>query len=184
MDALSHSIEGYWSNRATPVTDALAISAAKLLLDQLSNAQRNPQDLTARRLTMEGSMLAGLTISNARTTAVHAASYPMTVYYGIPHGLACALLLPPFIRFNSGAMAPQKERRLLDALGAVSMCDLADSVERLQAKLDLPAKLGDVGIGTDEISQIVANGFRPDRMANNPRQVTAEDLTMLLEATL
>ena len=184
MDALSHSIEGYWSNRATPITDALAISAAKLLLDQLSNAQRNPQDLTARRLTMEGSMLAGLTISNARTTAVHAASYPMTVYYGIPHGLACALLLPPFIRFNSGAMAPQKERRLLDALGAVSMCDLADSVERLQAKLDLPAKLGEVGIGTNEISQIVANGFRPDRMANNPRQVTAEDFTMLLEAIL
>lgn len=184
MDALSHSIEGYWSNRATPATDALALSAARLLLNQLSKAQRNPLDLTTRRLTMEGSMLAGLTISNARTTAVHAASYPMTVYYRIPHGLACALLLPPFIRFNSGAMAPHKERRLLDALGAVSMYDLADSVERLQAKLDLPAKLGEVGIETNDISQLVANGFRPDRMANNPREVTAKDLTKLLEAIL
>jgi alcohol dehydrogenase len=184
MDALCHSIEGFWSNLATPATDAFALSAAKLLLNQLSKAQQSPRDLNARRLIMEASMLAGLTISNARTTAVHAVSYPITVLFGVPHGLACSLLLPSMIRFNSGAMTTDKECRLLDGLGASSMGDLADSVERLQAQLDLPSKLGEVGIGTNEISQIVVNGFRPDRMANNPRQLTAQDLTKLLEAIL
>ena len=184
MDALCHAIEGYWSNRATPATDALALSAAKLLLEQLPTTNRAPKDLTARRHTMEGSMLAGLTISNARTTAVHSVSYPITVFYGVSHGLACSLLLPSMIRFNSGSMPKDKEQRLLEALGCSSMPQLAELVERLQAELELPNRLGDVGIGTREVSKIIENGFRPDRVANNPRKLTVGDLTKLLEAIL
>ena len=181
MDALSHSIEGYWSNRATAVTDDHAISAAKILLAGLPEAYAKPDDLESRRAAMDGSMLAGLTISNARTTAVHAISYPMTVYYHVPHGLACALLLPSVIRYNSGAMNAAKERRLLDALKLDSMNNLADAVENVQGRLGLPRRLGEVGIGQGNVSTIVANGFRPDRMSNNPREISAADLTKILE---
>lgn len=181
MDALCHSIEGYWSNRATPATDALALSAARLLFDQLPETRRAPEDLTARKRTMEGSMLAGLTISNARTTAVHAISYPMTVSFGVPHGLACSLILPSMMRFNARAMPKDKEDRLLQNLGAKSMGHLAESVEQLQSNLGLPIKLSEVGIGQDGISNIVKNGYRPDRMNNNPKEISAEQLTVLLE---
>jgi alcohol dehydrogenase class IV len=181
MDALSHAIEGYWSKRATPATDALALGASRLMLDQLARLQNSPKDLEARRLAMEGSMLAGLTISNAQTTAVHAISYPITVFYGVPHGLACSLLLPAMIRFNSGAIAPDKERRLLENLGVDSMVHMAESVERLQSQLELPSRLAEVGIGTGEISNIVENGYRPDRMANNPKVISAAQLTTILE---
>ncbi len=181
MDALSHAIEGYWSNRATPATDALALSASRLLLDQLPRAKNTPNDLPARQLAMEGSMLAGLVISNARTTAVHAVSYPMTVFYGVPHGLACSLLLPPMIRFNSGGMSPEKEMRMLENLGVSSMDQMAESVEQLQSELELPNRLGSVGIGTGGIGKIVENGYRPDRMANNPKVINAEQLTAMLE---
>lgn len=184
MDALSHAIEGYWSNRATPTTDALALSAARLLLEQLIKTQNSPEDLKARQLTMEGSMLAGLTISNARTTAVHAVSYPMTVFYQVPHGLACSLLLPSMIRFNAGAMGQEKELRLLEALGAVSMGHVAELVELLQSKLKLPGRLSDVGISSEGISKIVDNGYRPDRMANNPKVICADQLTTMLEAII
>lgn len=181
MDALSHSIEGYWSNRANPATDALALSASRLLLNQLPETRRDPHDLAARRQTMEGSMLAGLTISNARTTAVHAISYPMTSSFGVPHGLACSLTLPSMMRFNASAMPKDKEDRLLQNLGAKSMGHLAESIEQLQYTLELPVRLSQVGIGHDEISTIVNNGYRPDRMSNNPRKISAEQLTLLLE---
>jgi len=181
MDALCHAIEGYWSKRATPATDALALGAARLLLDQLPETRRDPQNLGARRLTMEGSMLAGLTISNARTTAVHAISYPMTVSYGVPHGLACSLVLPSMMRFNASAMAAEKEQTLLHNLGAKSMDHLAESVEQLQTQLELPVTLNAIGIGPGEISMIVKNGYRPDRMSNNPRQISSQQLTSLLE---
>ena len=184
MDALSHAIEGYWSNGSTSVTDAHALAAAKLMLDHLPEAYRNSEDKNARRLAMEGSMLAGLTISNARTTAVHAVSYPMTVYFHVPHGLACAMLLPPMIRYNAGAMNPDKEQHLLNNLGLDSMNQLAEAVERLQEQLDLPVRLRDLGLRRPDITTIVDNGFRPDRMSNNPRQINAAELTALLEVIL
>ena len=126
-------------------------------------------------------MLAGLTISNAQTTAVHAVSYPITVFYGVPHGLACYLLLPAMIRFNSGAIAPGKEQRLLENLGVDSMVHMAESVECLQSQLEHPSRLADVGIGIGEISKIVENGYWPDRMANNPKAISAAQLATMLE---
>ena len=184
MDALSHALEGYWSKQSTSVTDAYALVAAKLLLTMLPNTYQNVEDVNARHLTMEGSMLAGLTISNARTTAVHAVSYPMTVYFRIPHGLACSMLLPVLIRYNAGAMARDKEQKLLSKLEYSSMNQLAEAVERLQQQLDLPIRLRDLGLRRADITTIVDNGFRPDRMNNNPRRVSAAELTALLETIL
>lgn len=182
MDALSHSIEGYWSNRATSVTDAHALNAAKALLDELANAHAEPDNLEIRRKVMEGSMLAGLTISNARTTAVHAISYPMTVHFQVPHGLACALMLPSVIRYNAGAMDSQKEEALLGHLNLDSMNDLANAVEEAQQKMGLPMSLGEAGIKRSDVATIVENGFRPDRMSNNPREISSDQLTKMLEA--
>ena len=184
MDALSHSIEGFWSNRATAVTDSYALAAAKLMLSSLLDTYRNPEDITARRLAMEGSMLAGMTISNARTTAVHAVSYPLTVHFNVPHGLACGILLPPFLRYNAGAMGPEKERQLIEHLGYSSMSHLADGLVHLQQQLDLPIRLRELGLNRNHIDIIVENGFRPDGMSNNPREITAEQLTSLLETIL
>ena len=184
MDALSHAIEGYWSNRSTPVTDAYALVAAKLVSDVLPGAYACPSDLESRRAMLHGSLLAGLTISNARTTAVHAVSYPLTVHYHVPHGMACAMLLPSFIRYNEGAMDRRKERALLDSLEIDSMGGLADSVESLQARTEIPQRLGELGLGETDLETIVGNGFRPDRMANNPREVTMRSLRSLLESIL
>lgn len=180
MDALSHALEGYWSNQSTPVTDAHALAAAKLMLTTLANAYSDVEDTGARQSVMEGSMLAGLTISNAKTTAVHAVSYPMTVYYHIPHGLACSMLLPVLIRYNAGAMTRGKEQHLLSALGYTSMNDLAEAIEHLKKLLDMPSRLRDLGLKKADIATIVDNGFRPDRMNNNPRLISTAELTALL----
>ena len=184
MDALSHAIEGYWSKQSGSVTDAYALVAANLMLTVLPKTYRNIEDINARHLIMEGSMLAGLTISNARTTAVHAVSYPMTVYFHIPHGLACSMLLPVMIRYNAGAMTRDKEQHLLSNLEYSSMNQLAEAVEHLQERLDLPIRLRDLGLRRADITTIVENGFRPDRMNNNPRRVSAAELTALLETIL
>ena len=184
MDALSHAIEGYWSNQSTPVSDSHALAAIRLMMTMLPEAYRNGGDLHARHMIMEGSLFAGLTISNAKTTAVHAVSYPMTVFFHIPHGLACSLVLPSFIRFNAESMRRDKEQHLLDSLNLTSMNQLAEAVEALQEQLGLPVRLRDLGLGITDIATIVDNGFRPDRMNNNPRDVTPAVLRRLLEEIL
>ena len=184
MDALSHAIEGYWSNQSTSVTDSHALAAIRLMLTMLPEAYRHGEDIQARHMILEGSLLAGLTISNAKTTAVHAVSYPMTVFFHIPHGLACSLVLPSFIRFNAGSMEGNKEQRLLTSLNFTSMNQLAEAVEDLQQELDLPVRLRDLGLRITDIATIVDNGFRPDRMSNNPRKITASELSALLASIL
>lgn len=184
MDALCHAIEAYWSNHSNPVTDAYALSAAKIALDMLPEAFLHGDDLLVRRQMLEGSMLAGLAISNARTTAAHAISYPMTVFYRVPHGIACGMVLPQLIRYNSGAMNPDKEKVLLDNLGFRTMNELADAVECLKEKLQLPVRLRDLGIRQGDLSTIVANGFRPDRINNNPRAITSLDFKRMLKEIL
>ena len=184
MDALCHAIEAYWSNHSSPVTDAYALSAARIVLETLPIAFLHGDDLPARQQMLEGSMLAGLAISNARTTAAHAISYPMTVSYRVPHGVACGIVLPQLIRYNSGAMHPGKEKVLLGNLGFSTMNDLADAVECLKEKLLLPVRLRDLGIRQSDLSTIIANGFRPDRINNNPRPITASDFKRMLKNIL
>ena len=184
MDALCHAIEAYWSNHSNPVTDAYALSAAKIALEVLPAAFLHGDDLVARRQMLEGSMLAGLAISNARTTAAHAISYPMTVFYRVPHGIACGIVLPQLIRYNSGAMDPGKEKVLLDNMEFRTMNELADAVECLKEKLQLPVRLRDLGIRQAALSTIVANGFRPDRINNNPRAIKSSDFKRMLEEIL
>jgi len=184
MDALSHAIEGYWSNRATPESDSFGMAAAAMALEALPDAYNRGGDSEARHKMLEASCLAGLSISCARTTAVHAVSYPLTVHYGVPHGTACGMLLPSFIRYNSGELEGKKEAELLEILGMTSMQQLASTVESIKETIGLPSRLSQLGITQKDIETIVTNGYRPDRMANNPRKISATELTTLLESIL
>lgn len=129
-------------------------------------------------------MLAGMAISNARTTAAHAISYPMTVFFRVPHEIACGIVLTPLIRYNSGAMDSVKEQVLLENLGFKTMNELAHVVECLNERIKLPVCLRDLGIRQANLATIVSNGTRPDRINNNPREITPSDIKNMLEEIL
>lgn len=184
MDALSQAIEGYWAKASTPVTDALALQAVSIVLANLEIAVCQPENVSARKAMLNGSNLAGLAISNAKTTAVHAASYPLTVHFGIPHGMACGFILPGFIRYNAPALGPEKQGALLRQAQVKSMDELAEIVIELREKVGLPESLGEIGITEQDIDTVVAGGFRLDRVSNNPREITPSALRKLLKEVL
>ena len=184
MDALSHAIEGYWAKAATPVTDAIALRAISIILGNLETAVRHSKEIAARKAMLNGSNLAGLVISNGRTTAVHAASYPLTVRFGVPHGMACGFLLPGFIEYNEPSLQAEKRSALLRCAQVESMPGLAAVVRELRRRIGLPEKLREVGVTDQDIDTIVAGGFRPDRVGNNPRKVTEPALRKLLKEVL
>jgi len=184
MDALSQAIEGYWARASTPVTDALALQAVRIVLNNLETAVCYPEDMAARKAMLNGSNLAGLVISNAKTTAVHAASYPLTVRCGVPHGMACGFLLPGFIEYNEPSLEPAKRSALLRYAQVESMFGLAGVIKELRRRIGLPERLSEVGVTEQDIDTIVAGGFRPDRVGNNPRKVTEAALRKLLKEIL
>lgn len=94
LDALSHSLEAIWNVNSNPVSDALAVEAAREVLAVLPALMRAPSDLGLRTRVARAALTAGLAFSNTRTALAHSISYEMTLRHGLPHGLACSFTLP------------------------------------------------------------------------------------------
>jgi phosphonate metabolism-associated iron-containing alcohol dehydrogenase len=179
LDALSQCIEAYWSKNHTPISDIFALNGIDLIFKNLVNTFNFQENIEFREKMTIASLFSGIAISIAKTTIVHSVSYPLTVHFAIPHGLACALTLPSFIRYNSKTV---KDRiyNIARTTSAETIEECIRKVEGLISSLEVPRRLGDVGVQTRDIELIVREGFRPDRAENNPRKVTKEDLRAIL----
>jgi alcohol dehydrogenase class IV len=168
-------VEAFVSRTATPMTDAWALEAALRLKGSLTKAYRTGGDLVARTEVAVGSLLGGLALSNARLGLVHGLAHPIGARYKLPHGLVCAALAAPVMRFNREA-APEKFARLDAALDG----DAVAFVERLRGELDLPADLKSAGIKPGDLSLIVEEALPSGSTKANPRTVTPEAAMAIL----
>ena len=91
----------------------------------------------------QGSMLAGLAFSNTRTTACHSISYPLTMKYHIPHGVAVSMLLAPVMRLNQPYIKNRKE--LFGAFGVENVSELSEKVTAILEKSGSPGQIKPVG---------------------------------------
>lgn len=93
LDALSQSLESLWSKNATAESVAYATVGMELSLKNLQDALKDPQNVQARMNMLIAANMSGRAINITRTNVCHAISYPLTDWYGIPHGIACAMSL-------------------------------------------------------------------------------------------
>ncbi|MFK2825710.1 iron-containing alcohol dehydrogenase [Bacillus sp. B190/17] len=100
LDALTHAIEGYVSNRASEMTDLFALEAIRKIGQSLSGVYENGKDSDLRKEMILASCYAGIAFSNASTNLAHAAGRPLGAQFHIPHGLSVALLLPFVMKFG------------------------------------------------------------------------------------
>ncbi|NVN54444.1 iron-containing alcohol dehydrogenase [bacterium Scap17] len=190
VDALVHAIEAYLSNFATPITDALAIKAMRLIIKALPKAYANPANLKAREDMATGSLLAGMAFGNAGVGAVHALAYPLGGRYHLPHGVTNALLLPHVMRWNALACV-ERFRDIAEALDTPhrKLKDEATAelvVERLHAlcrDVDIPGGLRHFDIPEEDIPSLAADAFKVERLLrNNPRQLSQADIESIYRA--
>ncbi|RNC66320.1 MAG: iron-containing alcohol dehydrogenase [Desulfuromonadales bacterium] len=100
MDALTHAVEAYVSTIATPITDACALQAIRLIADYLRPAVANGKNLEARDKMAYAEYLAGMAFNNASLGYVHAMAHQLGGFYNLPHGVCNAILLPSVCEFN------------------------------------------------------------------------------------
>lgn len=179
LDALTHAMEAYWAVARNPLSQELALAAARQICTALPAALRHTDDLPARQALCLGSLLAGLAFSQTRTTACHSISYPLTLLRGVPHGFAAALTLSSVMRRNAGVV-PEMER-----LSAVF-----DEAEGLDAWLFDVSRgiqtltLGAFGFTAAELPAVAENTFTAGRMDNNPILFTQADVLEILTENL
>lgn len=192
MDALGQAIESYWSVKATPESQADAAAAMPLIFKHLPAAVNNPTSAD-REAMSRAAYLAGKAINVSFTTACHAVAYPITAHFGVAHGQAVSVTLGSFLIFNSqvaetdvnDARGVSYVRRtmadMVNICGADSPATAAQKITELLRQIGLATKLSGLGITTPEQRELViAEGFTPSRMGNNPRQVNTEQLRQLL----
>jgi len=191
MDALSQGIESFWSVRSTEESRSLSESAITIILDNINNAVKAPTE-KFREQMLKGSNLAGQAINIARTTAAHAASYPLTSYFNIPHGHAVALTLPSFIKFNADISEKTLQdkrgldyvkncmRNLFNILGVSNGEQAEEKITKMMVEIGLDIKLSKFLKSKEDLEIIIENGFDPQRVINNPRIVEKNDLIKIV----
>jgi len=127
VDALVHAIESYLSLNASPITDALAIGAIKLIAKALPKAYANPANLQARDDMATASLMAGMAFGNAGVGAVHALAYPLGGRFNIAHGVSNALLLPYVMHWNKLACV-ERMQDIAQAMGLEVLYGDTDSL--------------------------------------------------------
>ena len=105
MDALTHAVEAYISRNRTKKTDAEALEATRLIMQNLPEAVRNGGNVTARQNMALASFKAGVAFTTAGVGYVHAIAHNFGAYYHLPHGLANAIVLPRVLDFSKPACA-------------------------------------------------------------------------------
>ena len=99
MDALTHAIEAYigvWE-RGTRLEDGRI--AVKLVFEHLVNAYQDGGDQQAREGMAMAAYYGGMAINQVNVGNVHAIAHQVGGKYGIPHGLANALILPHVLEY-------------------------------------------------------------------------------------
>jgi alcohol dehydrogenase class IV len=190
VDALVHAVESYLSVNASPITDAIALGAIKLIAEALPKAYANPANLQAREDMATASLMGGMAFGNAGVGAVHALAYPLGGRYNIAHGVSNALLLPYVMEWNKMACV-ERFRDIAEAMGVrvahLSDKDAADQAVKAMADLcaavDIPTGLRSFNVPEDAIPAMAEEASKIDRlMRNNPRKLTAADIEKIYRA--
>ena len=191
MDALTHAIEAYTSNQASPLSDTIAIESIKLIANNLRTAFGNGKDINARSKMLLGSLLGGIAIANAGVGAVHALAYPLGGSFRIPHGTANGLLLPYVMKFNVRSCADKYANVAIlfgeedKKTGKDTLAGKAVSlVSKLADDVNIPRKLGELKIEEKYFPEMAESAMKVTRpLENNPRKVTKEDaVSIYMEA--
>lgn len=189
MDALTHAIESYTSKAASPLSAMFSQEAVRLIGKSLRQAVNHGSDLNARTDMLLGSLLAGIGLANAGVTAAHSLAYPMGGRYGVPHGVANALLLPAVMEFNA-LSSREKFAQIAAWMGenvqGLSVREAAvlavESVRRLAKDLEVPQRLSDLGIPQAAIPGMAEEAMKVARpLENNPRPVSLQEAIGIYE---
>jgi alcohol dehydrogenase len=182
LDALTHAIEALTSKKSQPITDVLCLEAGKLILENIRTVYEDGQDMIARENMMLGSLIAGFGITHAAAGLAHGLSYSLWKVAETPHGLACGMLLPHVMRFNTGYDGGKYEI-LARYCGFKNQEDLIGRVEDLNKVMRVPSRLRGLGISDANVEDMVGLAMGGSTQVN-PRPIDEKEMAEFIMAII
>lgn len=191
MDAFAHCVETYFAKGFHPMADAIALGGMELVIEHLPRVCDNPGDTDSRgQMLLAASM--GATAFQKGLGVIHSLAHPLSTRYGIHHGLANALLMPPVFRWQLETKRDQfsddllarygRVARLFDSTAAAAL--VPDLIERLCGRVGIDQTLPQLGLVEADIGVLAAEAFADPCHASNPLAMTEADLAAAYRACL
>ena len=190
MDALVHAIEGYITKAAWELTDMVHLKAIEIISRSLRRSvQGDPQGREAMAL---GQYIAGMGFSNVGLGIDHSMAHPLSAVYDIPHGVACAVLLTPVMKFNASATG-ERYREIARAMGVPGVDVMSReayrqaaiaAVQQLSLDVGIPDTLSALGVQEKDLDFLAESAMADACTPGNPRDVTKEDLIEIYRSIL
>jgi maleylacetate reductase len=181
MKAVDHAAERLASLQHNPYNEAVSSLALQMLAGGLRKVQKDSADIGARADLQYGAYLsmcggwAGGTVGLS-----HALGHALGAHCGVAHGETTGVVLPAVMRWNA-ANNSDRQHLIAQAMGRTDG-DAASALTDLIADLNLPCRLGEVGVQRDSFSVIAAKAMNDPLTKNNPRPVTSpKDIEAVLE---
>jgi len=189
MDALTHAIEGYITKAACEITDMFHLKAIEIIARSLRDAVANkPAGRTGMAL---GQYIAGMGFSNVGLGIDHSMAHGLSALYDMPHGKACAILLPTAMKFNA-AKTGAKYREIARAMGVKGVDAMKPAeyraaaiaaVERLAADVGIPPDLKGV-LKKEDVPFLAESAYADACRPGNPRDCTVKDIAKLYRSLM
>ena len=189
MDALTHAIEGYITKAACEITDMFHLKAIEIIARSLRDAVANkPAGRTGMAL---GQYIAGMGFSNVGLGIDHSMAHGLSALYDMPHGKACAILLPTAMKFNA-AKTGAKYREIARAMGVKGVDAMKPAeyraaaiaaVERLAADVGIPPDLKGV-LKKEDVQFLAESAYADACRPGNPRDCTVKDIAKLYRSLM
>jgi maleylacetate reductase len=177
LNALAHCAEALYVQGRNPTGDEHALEGARLIREHLPRVLADGSDLDERTSLLCGAMHAGEALGAAGLGLGHAMAQAVGGRYGIPHGAANALCLPPALRFNQPVAAAEIDR-FAEALGADDAAACCEELSRLAGY----ERLRDLGVPEDELDEVAeATAVRGGAHAN-PRPASPAEIAELFRS--
>lgn len=145
LDSLSHAVESIWNKNANPLSTHYAKACIELILQYLPALSTNLDSRELRRNIVLASVYAGLAFSQTQTALAHALSYPITLKFNIPHGLACSFSLPILLEC------------IVDSKADSILQPYKKGIKELFSVLQISCKARDYGLDYKQLDEIFAS---------------------------
>lgn len=190
MDAMTHAIEGFITKGAWEMTDMLHLKAIEIIGHSLEASVDGDQN--GREKMALGQYIAGMGFSNVGLGLVHGMAHPLSAWYNIPHGVACAALLPTVMKYNK-EYTGEKYREIALVLGIkgaaeMSLEDVRETacgeIDRLSKAVGIPETISELGVKEADIPAIAEDALRDVCTPGNPRETTVEEIIALYQSLM
>ena len=183
LDAFAHCVEAFSSPHYHPMSQGIAVEGMRLVIENLEKVYLDGSDVEARANMMSAALM-GATAFQKGLGAIHALSHPIGAMHHTHHGTTNAVCMPAVLRLNE-LKIQQRFDSVSGYLGIKNgFSGFKTFVDQFNASLNIPSKLGDLGVESPDIEKLVKGALSDPSCGGNPVELNETNVRALFEEVL